>query len=72
MNGPWQITRQTTTVAMDPLTREYGPMIDVRFVTDQGDTGSVLVREDQFDVDKVRATINDKVAAMNELRGINT
>ncbi len=70
MIGPWVITRQRQTIALDPNTDSYASVIEVTFRTTAGDVASVNVPVADYTVDKVTDTIAQLVAHLNAVRGI--
>lgn len=72
MDAPWKVTRQSQTTALDPDTQEYATMVEVRFITAHGDTGSVFIRPEAFTAEAAEAKINARVAVLNKLRGVTS
>lgn len=68
MTEPWRVTNQRETTALNPDTQDYERMIEVRFVTEHGDTGMIYVPPALFSADRVRDLITTRVDELNAVR----
>ena len=72
MDAPWIITSQRETVAYNPDTGNYAPMITITFRTANDTIASITVTPVVYnDTDQVKALINARVEQINAVANLH-